>query len=284
MAEQSTSIIVQNLPESSTEESLRSFFSFCGSIVSIQISSDPVNEDQLQAIIQFDNTISTALLMHGSKVGGNTLTVVPYTLSETDVVVAAAAPTGPPGDKYGKATTALSGVLKFGRWARRTARKVDKKAGISIKARQLGTSAKGLASQVDQKVGFTDTASRVGQSIQSGYRTVDEKVPITNIVKSVGRGVKTGAQAAGSAISSTGAWQTVSDKTGEIATQVRDVRDEAKAKAGPEELSSQEEMLEAEIADDQPLVATAVETPSAPGHEEVEDMMVLDSTRQEPVE
>ena len=190
----SNRVKVTGLSSSSTETSVREFFSFCGDIKLLHLYPSVNNADEQEAVILFESDAgsSTAILLDNAVVDGNRIRVEMFPESPK---------TSATGEKGGRRSPALSDTSRSSKgkfsdimsegksmasetW--RSAKEVDKKYEISDKVKGAATTVAdattSAAKTVDEKLHVRENASAAWSATKQGVSSLDNKLGISSTV------------------------------------------------------------------------------------------------------
>jgi hypothetical protein len=190
----SNRVKVIGLSSSSTETSVREFFSFCGDIKLLHLYPSVNNADEQEAVILFESEAgsSTAILLDNAVVDGNRIKVEMF--PESPISGAAGekggkrSPTGSETSRTSKGM--MSDIMSEGKsmasdtW--KSAKEVDKKYEISDKMKGAATTVAGAtasaAKSVDEKLHVRENASAAWSATKQGVSSLDNKLGISSTV------------------------------------------------------------------------------------------------------
>jgi hypothetical protein len=192
-------VFVSNIGPNAGENTIAEFFSFCGRIEALSLTTLP--DGTKQAVVVFDSPKSarTALILNNSLIYERTISVLP---AQAQPQVEIPAPSETPNPHIEKAnqsplpenaTHAIASMLaagyKLSQDALEKAKALDESVGFSDKVsatfKQGVEKVKGKVDQIDEKLGLSVKAQIVKDTIQLTATGVDEKLGITNKAKVV---------------------------------------------------------------------------------------------------
>ena len=176
---------VGNLGPAATEEDLREFFGFCGTVVGVQF--EPVGELQ-QAVVSFDTIAAqeTAILLTEALLIGRPIAISKHVDSDVadatyaDATYGAPASQGTmPADAPADAAAAPGGETDGGESSARYA----SLHGLLGAGYLLGQRALGFMAEFEERHGVGRTLSEVGATILTKVKEVDENLQVSAKVK-----------------------------------------------------------------------------------------------------
>jgi RNA recognition motif-containing protein len=190
----SNRVKVTGLSSSSTETSVREFFSFCGDIKLLHLYPSSSNPEEQEAVILFESDAgsSTAILLDNAVVDGNRIRVEIFPESPK------ASSNSEKGGRRSPAASEtsrgskgmLSDMMSEGKsmasdtW--RSAKEADKKYEISDKVKGAATTVAGVtvsaAKSVDEKLHVRENASAAWSATKQGVSSFDNKFAISSTV------------------------------------------------------------------------------------------------------
>ncbi|KAL7715024.1 RNA-binding protein [Entamoeba marina] len=185
-------VLVTNLDNSVSVDSLTKFFSFTGNVVQVRLSDGP--DGTKQAIIEFDTpeSVKTAELMTGATLENRRIVIVPTELTQStmhdDVFVGENLPerTIPEIPVEHTQTSVVASLLASGYiLADNTFQKavsIDKENGITDKIKQGANVVKDTLVGVDESLHFTEYLA-LGATVALSYaESINEKYQVTQTI------------------------------------------------------------------------------------------------------
>lgn len=190
----SNRVKVTGLSASSTETSVREFFSFCGDIKLLHLYPSSGNSEEQEAVILFESDAgsSTAILLDNAVVDGSRIRVEMFPESPKGSAT---------GEKGGRRSPAASETSRGskGMWSDimsegksmasdtwRSAKDADEKYGMSNKVKGAASTVAGAtasaAKSVDEKLHVRENASAAWSATKQGVSSIDTKLGISSSV------------------------------------------------------------------------------------------------------
>jgi len=192
-------VFVSNIGPNAGENTIAEFFSFCGRIEALSLTTLP--DGTKQAVVVFDSpkAARTALILHNSLIYERTISVLPANAQPQVEIPTPSETPNPHIEKANKsplpenATHAIASMLaagyKLSQNALEQAKALDEKTGLSEKisstAKQAVEKVKGKVDEIDEKLGISVKVQTVKDTIQQTATGVDEKLGLTNKAKIV---------------------------------------------------------------------------------------------------
>jgi len=197
-----TSVFVSNISESATAKTISDFFSFCGRITDLKLSTNPGPK---QAIVTFgtDSAAKTALLLTNAMIIDRPISVTLYQPVDQTTTTQASNQDVPlqtqdhkditnldhqvPDDQRSKTSTIASLMAAgyvLGSDALYKAKEYDDQHGVTT---SILNSAQGLiakASEIDQQYQVSSQIGAVASSLWTGAKAIDNQVHITDTATS----------------------------------------------------------------------------------------------------
>jgi RNA recognition motif-containing protein len=205
-----TQVFVSNISPSSNEQTLASFFSFCGTITNLKLTSHSDNGTK-EAIVSFENEAAakTALLLTNAVIADRPITVVPYSSkaehkesssdsassSHTTEISGDQIPNKNhpvPADQRSHVSV-IAGLLAagytLGSDAFTKARQVDEQNQLSTKLAAAATATKEKFQALDQTYQISEKVGNVVEGVTNKAKEVDQNWKISENVSSVVKNV-----------------------------------------------------------------------------------------------
>jgi hypothetical protein len=204
-----TQVFVSNISPSSNEQTLASFFSFCGTITNLKLTSH--DNGTKEAIVSFENEAAakTALLLTNAVIADRPITVVPYSNKPSEHKesssdsASSSLTTEISGDQIPKKSevptdqrthvSVIAGLLAagytLGSDAFAKAKQVDEQNQLSTKLAAAATATKEKITQLDQTYHISEKVGNVVENVSNKAKEVDQNWKISenvsNVVKNV---------------------------------------------------------------------------------------------------
>jgi hypothetical protein len=293
------SVSVTNLSPSTTSDTLREFFSFCGTIESIEMHERNEGEGGAAATVTFDSdaAASTAVLLNEAIVDEATINVaeVPSVSSEGVAPEASAAPVDEGGaegsrEPPGTATSIIASIVAagyvLGEEAVVKAKEYDDEHLVSLQVKTGASHATDKVKEVDTRYGISTTASTAAAQAGASLSEVNATYGLTDKVA-------TGVAVASEKVSALGAaamenptvaasvtslWSLASSASARASAALASVsaetkaeiakREAAKGLSKPQEATQLEDVSASDDASDQPATAPPPAAATAPPAEQ----------------
>jgi hypothetical protein len=214
------SILITNLSPTTTPQTLDSFFSFCGKIVSVQIA--PHNEVEIHAIVTFDSEVAakTALFLNHVIIEEKQLNLYPYNSTVETPLPSQQTLTTPTADLISfpsenpeypsnvpegtpipnptqneteslkpidqKIASFIASAWQYTNSTINALNEVDEKYKISDKVKTGAQKISTKTQELDDKYQISQKAQEVISNFQQKYQEVDNKYDINNKTESIG--------------------------------------------------------------------------------------------------
>eukprot|EP01101_Sappina_pedata_P002126 TRINITY_DN12396_c1_g1_i1.p1 TRINITY_DN12396_c1_g1~~TRINITY_DN12396_c1_g1_i1.p1 ORF type:complete len:355 (+),score=151.26 TRINITY_DN12396_c1_g1_i1:37-1101(+) len=205
-----TQVFVSNISPSANEQSLASFFSFCGSITSLKLTTFAGTNKASEAIVTFDSEAAakTALLLTNAVIADRPITVVPFGEGVRQVPSTGSVDSGnvteisgsqipnkgyAVPDEQRTKISALAGLLaqgyQLGDDAIAKARSIDDQNHISERVSQAAAATRVKLAEIDQSYRISETFSNLAAGVAGKAQEVDQNWKISEGLQHVMRNV-----------------------------------------------------------------------------------------------
>jgi len=203
-----TQVLVTNISPTANEQTLASFFSFCGTITNLKLTTH--GSDSSEAIVSFESEAAakTALLLTNAVIADRPITVMPYGAQQPAADIPAPNTTEISGDQIPNKphavpadqrtqTSVIAGLVAagytLGEDAIAKARKIDEEQQITTKVAvavgAAATATKEKIAQIDQAYHISEKVGSFAEGVSHKAREVDQSYHISENISSLVKNV-----------------------------------------------------------------------------------------------
>lgn len=238
-----TQVLVSNISPTANEQSLASFFSFCGSITNLKLTTYAGTNKPSEAIVTFDSEAAakTALLLTNAVIADRPIIVVPhgdvrapgqasFTSPESGEVTELSGAQIPnkgynvPDDQRSKISVVASLLAQgytLGDDAIAKARSIDEQAHISERVSQAAAATRVKLAEIDQAYHISQTIGAIASGVAQKAQEVDQNWKISENVQHVMKNVSDTVEVIGAKAKESPVVQTTVNKLGELSSNVQ---------------------------------------------------------------
>lgn len=184
---------VSGLASSTTEPSIREFFSFCGDVKVLHLYPSSLNPDEQEAAILFESEAgaSTAILLDNAVVDGNRIRVemFPQTSQSPTGSTGRRSPAGSTSSKKSMWSDIVSESKSVASGISKSAKEADEKYEITGRVKEAASTVAAVtvstAKTVDEKFNVSENAAAAWSATKDGVTSLDNKLGVSSAIYSM---------------------------------------------------------------------------------------------------